>query len=205
MDATAYLLFLYAAIIGINVMVMYLLWRSARNGYYKTLMFSWFMGVAGLIASAMTAQQQPFLRALSFSLGFFVYAGMASVLSKIGSLNFRFRPFLGLPAICLGFSGIFLHWNRLSLALRGFAVTLFLNGLHAVDYAFAFTNPAFEKAGFTFGIALAIAFTLFGPGAGLGLSVSQGIAEAHGGSLVLDAQSKLPRFVLTLPKLAQRA
>jgi two-component system, NtrC family, sensor kinase len=39
-----------------------------------------------------------------------------------------------------------------------------------------------------------------GKGPGLGLSVSEGIARAHQGSLYLDRSSTLTRFVLTLPK-----
>jgi C4-dicarboxylate-specific signal transduction histidine kinase len=39
-----------------------------------------------------------------------------------------------------------------------------------------------------------------GAGTGLGLSVSRGIAELHGGSLSLDASSPETRFVLTLPR-----
>lgn len=39
-----------------------------------------------------------------------------------------------------------------------------------------------------------------GKGTGLGLSISKGIAESHGGSLLLDLSSPQTRFVLRLPK-----
>jgi C4-dicarboxylate-specific signal transduction histidine kinase len=43
-----------------------------------------------------------------------------------------------------------------------------------------------------------------GQGTGLGLSVSRGLAELHGGNLTLDASSAETRFVLTLPRVVAR-
>jgi signal transduction histidine kinase len=42
-----------------------------------------------------------------------------------------------------------------------------------------------------------------GKGTGLGLSISVGIAESHGGSLILNRQSKNTQFILTLPTTAE--
>ncbi|MFK7823228.1 MAG: ATP-binding protein [Oligoflexales bacterium] len=39
-----------------------------------------------------------------------------------------------------------------------------------------------------------------GVGTGLGLSLSKGIAEMHGGSLQLDSSAKYTTFILSLPK-----
>ena len=44
-----------------------------------------------------------------------------------------------------------------------------------------------------------------GKGSGLGLSISQGFAHAHGGTLLLDPDTTRTRFVLTLPKTVSRA
>jgi C4-dicarboxylate-specific signal transduction histidine kinase len=44
-----------------------------------------------------------------------------------------------------------------------------------------------------------------GHGTGLGLSLSKGIAEAHGGQLFLDTGSAQTRFVLSLPRCAPQA
>jgi signal transduction histidine kinase len=41
-----------------------------------------------------------------------------------------------------------------------------------------------------------------GRGTGLGLSLSRGLAELHGGDLALDATSVETRFILTLPRAA---
>jgi C4-dicarboxylate-specific signal transduction histidine kinase len=43
-----------------------------------------------------------------------------------------------------------------------------------------------------------------GQGTGLGLSVSRGLAELHGGDLALDPSSQETRFVLALPRVVAR-
>jgi signal transduction histidine kinase len=68
----------------------------------------------------------------------------------------------GLPAIREGGKVVIRGWSRHSLMLRGFAITLLVDGFHALDYSLVYDNPPLAVAGFSGAVALGIGFAIFG-------------------------------------------
>ncbi len=71
----------------------------------------------------------------------------------------------GLSSLYFGYKALGSRWKTLSITQKGASITVLLNGLHNLDYGYAYGKPEFLLAGFTVGVILVIACTLFFPAA----------------------------------------
>jgi signal transduction histidine kinase len=127
--------------------------------------FFYYSGVARILAELV---QVPFPR-----LFFLALLGASLLISAVVDF-FRWPEYwglvpttiaCGLPSIYGGGRALGSAWKRMSIIHRGAAVTVLLNGLHVLDYNVAYWRTDLVVAGFTIGIVLTIATTLFFPAA----------------------------------------
>ena len=128
-----------------------------------SISFFFYSGIAKMLADIIGL---PFPRRLFLSL--LGGALLAALFTDFFNLNVLWGVIpvslaTGLPSLYFSFKTWGQRWKTLSTTQKGASITVFLNGLHNLDYWYAYGKPELLLAGFTVGVILVIACTLFFP------------------------------------------
>lgn len=214
------LLFIYAGIVFLNTSLSLFLWRSYKKDLFKYLFFFWSsVFLSFILQGAFQKGTLPIVLAqCTFFLPIMIIVKMLYAgLNQHPSFKNYYLSYgvAGVLTVALGALGMPFLWVALpgTLALayvlfdtslktlrrpagpvaKIYAVTLFLNGLHFLDYPYLRPNPDMAVAGFSLALLFVVAYSILLP-----IFVVQKVDEDYAAELEKEVENRTVQHLTLL-------